>query len=180
MFPSRNLVFAAAGAVERFGLNWYDIAWHLGSFSLMAIVLYFFGIKPLLANLDARNARIEEGLRFSEEMKIRLAETEKHSEVRLAEAATEAAKIVGGAVERAKAFEEKAMHEARQRAEGILQRASEQLAHERTQMFSELRAEVARLVVDTTGKVLARELSPSEKTRYNSAATRELEDGKAL
>ncbi|MDR2512306.1 MAG: F0F1 ATP synthase subunit B [Puniceicoccales bacterium] len=176
MFLSRNLVFAAAGAIERFGLNWHDVALHLASFTLMAVVLYFFGIKPLLANLDARNARIEDGLRFSEEMKARLAEAEKHYEERLAEAATEAAKIASAAGSRAKAFEEKALHEARERAAGVLQRASEQLAHERTQMFAELRTEVARLVVDTAGKVLARELSPAERTRYNSVAARELEN----
>ena len=41
-------------------------------------------------------------------------------------------------------------------------------------MLEQSRLEVARLVVATTRQVLARELSESERARYNEAATREI------
>ena len=45
---------------------------------------------------------------------------------------------------------------------------------EKTKMLAEARTEVARLVVETTQKVLAKELSENERTRFNEAAAREL------
>ena len=45
---------------------------------------------------------------------------------------------------------------------------------ERQKMLSEVRQEVARLVVATTGKVLSRDLSDSEKATFSEAAAKEL------
>ena len=47
-----------------------------------------------------------------------------------------------------------------------------QLEHRR--MLAEARAEVARLVVTTTERVLARKLTDADRAAYNDAATREL------
>ena len=41
-------------------------------------------------------------------------------------------------------------------------------------MMQDARTEVARLVVATTQRVLAKELSEAERTRYTTAAAREL------
>jgi F-type H+-transporting ATPase subunit b len=41
-------------------------------------------------------------------------------------------------------------------------------------MLAEARTEIARLVVATTQKVLSKELSDSERSRYNESAAREL------
>ncbi|MDR2430467.1 MAG: F0F1 ATP synthase subunit B [Puniceicoccales bacterium] len=164
----------AAEAAGRLGFDWRHVTLQLGSFALMALVLYYFGIRPLLANLDARNAKIESGLQYAEEMKARLNAAEAQCEERLAAAATEAANIAREAGARAKAFEEKAAREAGGRAAEILRRAESQLAHERAQMLAELRAEIARLVVETTGRVLAKELTPDEKMRFNATAALEI------
>lgn len=176
--PPPATIFAAATtaaeAAGRLGFDWRHVALQLGSFALMALVLYYLGIKPLLANLDARNAKIESGLQHAEEMKARLSAAETQCEARLAAAATEAANIAREAGERAKAFEERAAQEAGARAADVLRRAEAQLAHERAQMLAVLRAEIAHLVVETTGKVLAKELTPEEKSRFNATAVREI------
>jgi F-type H+-transporting ATPase subunit b len=176
MFFPQNLVLAAAAGEEggRFGVELHYILWQLGSFTLLAVVLYFFGIKPILANLDARNAKIADGLRFSDEMKTKLSDAEKLYVERLAAAAAEAADVARDAAARAKVFEEKAAQEAIARANDILRRADAQLAHDREQMRAELRTEVARLVVETTGKVLSKELSADERARFTAAATAEI------
>jgi len=51
-----------------------------------------------------------------------------------------------------------------------------ELEHKR--MLEETRTEVARLVVATTQRVLARELSEADRTRYTAAAARELTESK--
>lgn len=160
--------------LSQFSVNWQTFIPQVVNFGLVAVVLYWFAFRPVLKTLDERNAKIEEGLKFSEEMKARLAEAEKQYEARLVDAAAAAAKIAKEAGDRAKVFEEKAAQDAIAKANDILRRAEDQLVRDRAQMLAELRIEVARLVVDTTGKVLARELSAEEKARFNTAATQEI------
>lgn len=159
---------------EQFGVNWQSFGAAVLNFALVAGVLYYFALRPVLKTLDARNAKIAEGLRFSDEMKAKLAEAEKAYQARLAEAATAAAAIGREASEHAKAFEERAMKDAAARAADLLRRAGEKIEQERGQMFASLRAEVSALVVETTAKVLAHELTPEEKQRFNTAAAAEI------
>jgi F-type H+-transporting ATPase subunit b len=64
--------------------------------------------------------------------------------------------------------------EAAAQAEAIIRKASEATELERQKMISEVRQEVARLVVETSAKVLTRELSADEKSTYSNAAAKEL------
>jgi len=41
-------------------------------------------------------------------------------------------------------------------------------------MLAEARTEIARLVVETTQRVLSKELSEADRSRYNESAAREL------
>lgn len=167
-------LIAEAATGSSFGIDPVYISWQLGSFLIFALILYFFAIKPILATMDERNAKIEEGLKFSDDMKAKLAEAEKQYADRLAAAADEAAQIAKDAHERAKALEEKASQDAIAKASDILRRAEEQTARDREQMLAELRGEVSRLVVATTEKILAHEISSEEKARFNAAAAREI------
>ena len=63
--------------------------------------------------------------------------------------------------------------EAAAQAEAIIRKASEATELERQKMLSEVRQE-ARLVVETSAKVLTRELSADEKAIYSNAAAKEL------
>ena len=164
----------AEASSSAFGIDPVYISWQLGSFLIFALILYFFAIKPILATMDERNAKIEEGLQFSEDIKVKLAEAEKQYADRLAAAADEAAHIAKEAHARAKSLEEKASQDAIAKANDILRRAEEQIARDRTQMLAELRGEVSRLVVATTEKILSHEISSEENARFNAAAAREI------
>jgi len=56
----------------------------------------------------------------------------------------------------------------------MLAKAQQAIELEHAKMLQEVRGEIARLVTLTTSKVLAKELSPEERTRYTQAATQEL------
>ena len=64
--------------------------------------------------------------------------------------------------------------EAVEKSNGILVKAQEAIELEKKKMFAEARTEIARLVVATTQRVLAKELSEADRTRYNESASREL------
>jgi F-type H+-transporting ATPase subunit b len=158
----------------QFGIEPAYLAWQFGSFSLLAIVLYQFGIKPLLSTMDERQRKIEEGLKFSEEIKAKLADAEKSAEAALAKAGAEAASTLAAARATAEKRIADSAQDAIAKANEIIAKGNEAVALERAKMLAEVRAEVARLVVATSGKVLSRELSADEKSRYAESAAKEL------
>jgi F-type H+-transporting ATPase subunit b len=175
--PAAVLADAAnsvADILARFGVNWQSFGAAVVNFALVAGVLYYFAFRPILKTLDERNAKIADGLRFSDEMKARLADAETAAAARLDAAAAEAAAIGRAAAARAAAYEERAQKDAAAHAADILARAEIKTTQERAQMLETLRAEVAALVVQTTAKILSRELTDAEKTRFNTAAAAEI------
>ncbi|MDR0535866.1 MAG: F0F1 ATP synthase subunit B [Puniceicoccales bacterium] len=164
-----------ADILSRFGVNWASFGAAVLNFALVSGVLYYFALRPVLKTMDERNRKIADGLRFAEEMKARLAEVEKTCENRLAAVAHEASTMTHEASARAAAIEERAARDATAKADEIMRRANENIRQERARMLDSLRAEVATLVVQTTTKILARELSDAEKDRFNTAAAAEIE-----
>ena len=55
-----------------------------------------------------------------------------------------------------------------------MRKAREQMQLERQTLVAEARQEFAQLVVETATKVLDRELSDEEKTRFSESASKEL------
>jgi F-type H+-transporting ATPase subunit b len=144
------------------------------NFCLVAFILYRFAFKPVLSTIDDRQKKIADGLQYAEEMKSKLEEAEKKEAETLKKAHQEARAIVQETRESAKAMLEKQSKEAAEKAEDILIRAEQSIEMERTRMFSEVRREIASLVVQITAKVLRRDLSEEERSRYNESASREL------
>ncbi|MEO0795455.1 MAG: F0F1 ATP synthase subunit B [Verrucomicrobiota bacterium] len=144
------------------------------NFIIVAVVLWKFAFKPVMASMEERQKKIQDGLQYAEEMKARLADAEKQSADKIKEASGEAAKLVADARENAKSFLEQQNQEAVQHAEGIIAKAHSSMEQERKQMLSEIRKEVADLVVSASAKVLDRELSAAEKSRFSESAAKEL------
>jgi len=165
---------AEAGVIEKFGLDLKNIAIQAVSFLIVFAVLYRFGIKPTLKAMDERNKVIESGLNYAQEMKEKLEKAQQESEAVLRKAALDAQAVVTDARKSAKELLEKQTQEAAAQGVAILEKAQRSIELERKKMLGEVRTEIARLVTLTTAKVLSKELSPEEKSRFAGAASREL------
>jgi len=185
MFSSiSNLVYLAAAdsagggpvqaITEGFGLNEAFFFGQLINFLLVASLLYFLAFRPILRTVAQRQEKIEDGLRYTEEMKVKLAEAEKAHEETLRKASVEAQQIVKEARLQAKELLDKQSEEARRKAEEILHRGELAIETERKKMMAEVREEVSRLVVLTSSRVLDRELSSEERNSYSERAAQEL------
>lgn len=160
--------------VTKFGLSGGQIGMQIVSFVILSYVLYRWGLKPVLATMDERTAKIESGLKYATEMKAKLEQAQKQNEEILRKAALDAQAIVNEARKTAKELADRQAQETVAQTTAMLAKAQQSLELERKKMLSEVRTEIARLVTLTTGKVLAKELTADEKTRYTQAATREL------
>ena len=181
------LLFLAATAAEAggkpsgvtqllsdFGIDLPLLLAQILCFSIVAILIWRFAFKPVLSTMEDRQRQIESGLRYAEEMKTKLAQTQLESVAILKQAQLEGTKFVEETRKTAKEFFDNQQKEAVVRANELLVKAQQAIDLEHKKMLEEARQEVARLVVRTTQQVLARELSDAERARYNEAATREI------
>ena len=159
---------------DTFGINGKILVSQAINFLVVTFVLWRFAFKPVMATLDERQEKIAEGLQFAEESRVQLAETEKRQAEVLREANIMAQEILHEARDKALGFEEKMKNETALQIEEMRRRAEEANELERKKMMTEVRQEIARLVVMTSGKVLQRELADDEKQRLDRAAAQEI------
>jgi F-type H+-transporting ATPase subunit b len=163
-----------ASLVQKFGIEWHYVVWQIVSFLILFAVLYKFGIKPTVAAMEERNAKIASGLKHAEETQARLLAAQQESAAIVQKAQVEASRIVDDARKTAKEFVEKQTHEATAKANDILTKAQQAIELEHKKMLADARTEIARLVVTTTERVLAKKLSDADRAAYNDTAAREL------
>ena len=177
--PSTTLSSAEeTGRIEavagKFGVTWPTLIAQMVNFILVAVILYKFAIKPILLTYDERQKKIADGLQYAEQMKVQSLEAEKERHEKIKAAVTEAQKILSEARDQSKALLEQKVQEATAQAEATIRKAGEATELERQKMLTEVKQEVARLVVETTAKVLDKELSVADKEQYSNAAAENL------
>jgi len=165
---------AAPGMIETFGLEPKFIIMQAISFLILFAVIYKFGIKPTLSTMEERNAKIESGLAYAEEMREKLAASQRESAEIVRDAQAKAGEIIGEARATAKDFLDKQTQEATQKANDLITKAQQAIELERLKTIAQAREEISRLVIATTERVLAKRLSDAERSAYNETATREL------
>jgi F-type H+-transporting ATPase subunit b len=159
---------------QDFGISLPFILAQILNFSIVAFLLWRFAFKPVLATLDERQKKIASGLQYADEMKAKLDAAQQEAVASAKRAQVEAAKIIDEARKSAKDFLDKQTQEASAKVSEILVKAQQAIELEKKKMLAEARTEIARLVVATTQKVLSKELSDSDRSRYNESAAREL------
>lgn len=157
-----------------FGVSWPYFLAQVLSFSIVAYILWRFAFKPVLATLDERQQKIASGLAYADEMKAKLAAAQEENAASARKAQLEASRVIDEARKAAKDFLDKQTLEASAKANDLLTKAQQAIELEKTKMLAEARTEIARLVVVTTQRVLAKELSDADRSRYNEAASKEL------
>ena len=163
-----------ANTFEHFGVEPKLILLQLLGFLILAGVLYKFGIKPVVASMEERTQKISAGLKHAEEMQAKLAAAQQESAAIVKKASQEASRIVDDARKSSKEYVEKQTQEAAAKANDILQKAQQAIELEHKKMLADARGEIARLVVTTTERVLAKKLSDADRAAYNESAAREL------
>jgi F-type H+-transporting ATPase subunit b len=160
--------------VTKFGIDGVNVGMQLLSFAILAVVLYNFAIKPTLATMDERNAKIDAGLKNAEATAAKLAEAQATAAAQLKEAQVAASKIIEEARKTSKELAEREAAAATERAASLIAKAQEATVLEHKKMLAEARSEIARLVVTTTERVLAKKLTDADRASFNEAAAREL------
>src|SRR2546429_4395448 len=178
-----NLIIAASSGgvtdilretAETFGWNWKLFLSQVISFCIVAFLLRRFAYKPILAVLEDRRRKIEEGMLNAEKIRKELAEAEKRYQEILAKANADAQRMIDEARESSAHLAERKQQEAIAAAEQIVAKAKEAAALEHERQMQTLKRELGRLVVDTTAKVTGKVLTPEDQKRLQEEAARQI------
>lgn len=157
-----------------FGVDWPHLLAQVLSFGIVCALLYWFAYQPVLQMLDARRAQIAQGLANTDKINAALANIEAQRQGVLAEARAQSEQIVTEARHVAARLREQDRQHAIAAAEQIVLKAREAAAQEHARMLGDLRREVGRLVVQTTGVVLGKVLTADDHRRLSEAAANHL------
>ncbi len=159
---------------ETFGWNPWLFFSQVVSFAIVAFLLRRFAYKPILAVLEERRRKIEEGQLNAEKIRKELAEAEKRYQEIVAKANADAQKMIDEARESAAHLSERKQQEAIAAAEQIIAKAREASAIEYERTMEALKRELGRLVVDTTAKVTGKVLTAEDQQRLQEETARQL------
>jgi len=159
---------------DTFGWNWQLFLSQVVSFCIVAFLLRQFAYKPILAVLEDRRRKIEEGQLNAEKIRKELAEAEKRYQEIVAKANADAQRMIDEARESSSHLAERKQQEAITAAEQILAKAKEAAALEHERQMQTLKRELGRLVIDTTAKVTGKVLTAEDQKRLQEEAARQV------
>jgi F-type H+-transporting ATPase subunit b len=160
--------------LTQFGVEWPKFIAQVMLFVIVYFVLSKFAFKPIIAMLEERRRRIEEGQLNAEKIKQQLVESEKRYAEILSKANDEAQRLIDEARASSSTLAERRAQQAIGEAEQIIARAREATAIDREKMLADLKREVGRLVIDTTSKVTGKVLTPEDHRRLSEDVAREV------
>src|SRR5438874_11459011 len=176
------IIAAATGGVtdilretaDTFGWNWKLFLSQVISFAIVAFLLRRFAYKPILAVLEDRRRKIEEGQLNAEKIRKELAEAEKRYQEIVGKANADAQRMIDEARASAVRLSERKQQEAIASAEQIVAKAKEAATLEHERQMQTLKRELGRLVVDTTAKVTGKVLTNEDQKRLQEEAARQV------
>ena len=173
-----NLIILAAakgeGLPQQFGVTWELLLSQCIAFLVLAFALKKFAYGPVLKVLEERKQRIAEGIENADKIKAELEDTQAQKDAILKEAGEKRQEIIDAAKAAAAKLEREEAEKALKKAEDNIAKAQEATEASRQEMMSELKAEIGRLVVDTTIKVSGKVLSEDDQQRLIDETNKEL------
>ena len=168
------MILAEGGIADAFGISWPNLISQVVLFLVAYWVLSKYAFKRVVAMLEERRRRIEEGQINAEKIRQQLAEAQAKYEEILARANAEAQKLIEEVRVTGEHLADQKRQQAIAEAEEITNKANEAISMERDRVMVEMKRELGRLVVDTTAKVTGKVLTPEDEQRLHEETASQL------
>lgn len=160
--------------VDNFGLHTEAFIAHFIAFAILAAVVVFFGIKPVMRQLEERRERIREGEAMHARSEQELADVRERSEGIVNEARDQAKGELAHARQLAENLREDSAAKAEAEAKGIIENAHQQAQIDARRQEEALRSEFARLLAQATQQVTGKVLTEADHRAINAEAINHL------
>lgn len=144
-------------------------------FLALLYLLSRYVFPPISHALKVRQQQIAQALSEAEAARLEVEEARLKEKSDLADARRQAQEILDRAQKLGEELREELRQKGREEQEAMLTRARAELAQEREQAVSQLRRQVADLVLQATSKILQEELDPKRQRRLIDEALAEVD-----
>lgn len=165
---------ASNSGISSLGLNVKGFLFQLITFGIVLLILRRYVFPKLVATLEERRRTLEESLAQAKQTEETLAKAELSAEEILTKARAQADISLADAKTRADEIVAAGEHAAEDRSERIIAEAEARLGQERERLHSQLKSELADLVVTTTEKVLHKKINALEDRKLIEASLKEI------
>lgn len=149
--------------MEKLGIQPIPLLTQIFNFIILTILLTKFLYKPIIKTLDERRKKIDEGLKFSDRMKLEIEKNEKSRTEILAKAKEEARKVIEEAKKTGRKAEEEIVQEAQKEAAKIIERGKKEIQSEKAEMEKQLKEETIEIAAGMVEKLLGEVLSARDQ-----------------
>lgn len=132
---------------------------------IVLLILRLLAFKPILNMFESRKKKIQESLEYADKVKAEAAQQQSEFDRKLEQARRESSQAAELAQAAAQKEREAILAQARDDAQKIVEQAKGQIEYERTQMLSEVRAQVVSLSLLATQKVIGQSLDESRQRK---------------
>jgi len=142
-----------------------SLFWTWVVFAAVVFILAKTAWRPLLQALEAREKRVEDGLKRAERAEAEAKRAAAETEAKLKEAYAKADRIVEETRARGEQLGKELEAQARTQADKLLQQARAEISLAKSQAAEELRVQAVELALDVAGTVLQRNLGQDDNRR---------------
>ena len=163
-----------ASLVDKFSLHTEAFIAHLIAFTILALVVVFFGVKPVMKQLEERRKRIEEGEEMHARSEKELAGAKAKGEGIVEDARVQAKEELEHVRQVAAGLRDDLTAKADAEAKAIIDNARSQAELDARRQEEELRGKFAELVAQATAQVTGKVLTEEDHRAINAEAIGQL------
>ena len=145
--------------MEQLGIQPVQLLAQILNFLILAFVLSKFLYKPILTTLENRRKKIQEGLEYTQKLKLELEKNEKKRQEIILKAKEEAKKIIEEGKKAGRGIEKEIVEKAHRQASEIIEKAKKDLEMERLVMQKQLKAQTVDVAKTWVEAVLRKVLN---------------------
>jgi len=151
--------------MDKIGLNVASFVWQLVAFGLLVFLLWKFLYQPILAMLEERRRRIEQGMKDAQMAAEKAAAAQAEFERQVAESKKEGQVILAQANEMSAKLREDILAVAREESRQMIEKAKAEIQAERKQAMADLERQVADLAITVSQTVIPASLDEAAQRR---------------
>lgn len=144
------------------GLNLSLFIFQLVNFTIVAVIIWFMILKPLVKKMEERKKMVDESVDNAKAIETNLQMSEQKFQEKIDEAKVEANKVIARAQDEANRLGDRMKEKAEADVDELLKQAKVKILDEKNKMVKELKAETGSLVVSAVEKILGEKIN--EKT----------------
>lgn len=160
--------------IETFHIDWKLLIAQVVNFAIVAAVLWYFAVKPIMKIMQDRTDKIEKSLKDAAQIEENLKNTEETKKAEIVKAKQEAQAILEEANKIAVKNKDELLNVAKTEMEKVKIRAKEEIQEAKRQMLKEIKSETAGLVVNALEKIITHDLSEDDRKKLLDRTIKEI------